>query len=353
MAVKTRTANVLNILKTVIFAIIAIAFIKFAFFPGGSADDASDPLDPSADYGQLTVTPTTGDITNTVSLNGTIEADAPTEVKATLAGEVSHVYVANGDTVQTGAPVLELRKEMPGEDTETTDEDGNVNVTPGQPWYSYQTVYAPSAGAISLSALVGQTFSVGDTVASVQPPTFSAVATLSADQMYRLEQAPTEATITVKNGPAPFTCSGLAIVSPKPHTSNSPNAGDGSGSTSDSLKARCAIPADQKVFPGLQATIDIVAGQVKDALLVPISAVEGRYNTGYVYLPGADGGEPKKHPVSLGLTDGKFVQITEGLKKDQEILEFTPSASGQDLDGDGVPDDPNMMGDGSTGEGDA
>lgn len=330
MARRMSTSNVLGIIRVVILAIIAIAFVKFAFFPSSANDAQSGGLNPEANYAQITTTPVKGDITNTVSLKGTIEADEPTTVKATLDGEVSLVYVANNAAVNQGDPIVEIRKEMQGETTQGVDEEGNPTVTQGEKWYKYATVYATSSGTISISALVGQQYSIGDTVATIQPPTYSAVASLTSEQMYRLQNAPTAATITIKNGPAPFECSNLQIISPKnQNNQNSSNSSDSSNSNNtQGMRAKCAIPGDQTVFPGLQVTMDMVAGQASGVLLIPISAVEGRYQQGYVYTPSDDPNNPNKVAVTLGLTDGKNVEVKEGLSEGQEILEFVPNKNG-------------------------
>ncbi len=152
------------------------------------------------------------------------------------------------------------------------------------------------------------------------------MATLNADQLYRIQETPSEATVTITNGPAPFTCSGLKIVTPDT-TQKSTNQ-QGENQQSSGIQARCAIPADQKVFPGLGLKMDIVAGSATDVLTLPISAVEGRFQSGFVYIPASDGADkPEKKPVTLGLTNGEIVEIKEGLTESDSVLEFIPTAS--------------------------
>ena len=181
---------------------------------------------------------------------------------------------------------------------------------------------------------MGQQFAIGDTVASVAPSTFSAVAALSADQMYRLQEAPSTATVTIKNGPAPFECSDVKLVSPTGKTQDpkNPGASDNSATASTDLKARCAIPSDQTVFAGLQVSIEMTTGSATGVLAVPVSAVEGRYQTGTVYVPTSDPANPEKRSVTLGLTDGKMVEVKDGLEEGEEILEFTPTATKDNQD---------------------
>ena len=94
------------------------------------------------------------------------------------------------------------------------------------------------------------------------------------------------------------------------------------------------------MFAGLQVNLEMTTGSATGVLAVPVSAVEGRYQTGTVYLPTSDPANPEKRSVTLGLTDGKMVEVKEGLEEGEEILEFTPTATKDNQDdpyGSGVP----------------
>lgn len=321
-----RFQKIIALIKTGVWIIIAINLVKFAFFPSTEANQSDQPLDPSANYGQMTVTPTKADITNTVSVNGTIENDPSTVVKATGAGTVNYIAVADGTYVEAGAMILQVRKDV-NESAPTADPDADEDTEqPAQRRTTYTDITAPASGTLHLSALLGQEFNIGDQLGTIAPSTYSAVATLNADQLYRIQETPSEATVTITNGPAPFTCSGLKIVTPDT-TQKSTNQ-QGENQQSNGIQARCAIPADQKVFPGLGLKMDIVAGSATDVLTLPISAVEGRFQSGFVYIPASDGADkPEKKPVTLGLTNGEIVEIKEGLTESDSVLEFIPTTS--------------------------
>jgi len=334
VAHKTRTAQVLEILKVLAWVVIAVSLVKFAFFPATQDERTNDGMEPGGSFGQMTIPVGRADITNSVTLTGTIQADEPVNARATLDGTVVRTFANDGDKVSKGDAILQIRKEIPGETRQVTDDEGNVSVETSEPTYKYETVVAPGDGTLSTGVLVGQQFMIGDTVASVAPSTFSAIAPLSADQMYRLQEAPSTATVTVKNGPAPFQCTGVKLVSPTGKTQDSKNPGspDNSSSASTELKARCAIPSDQTVFAGLQVTLEMTTGSATNVLAVPVSAVEGRYQSGTVYLPTADPANPEKRSVTLGLTDGKMVEVKDGLTEGEEILEFTPASTKDNQD---------------------
>src|SRR5690606_40181606 len=133
--------------------------------------------------------------------------------------------------------------------------------------------------------------------------------------------------VTGTGGPAPVTCTGLRMgAAATPGGTPEEGAADpGAGGSSASVT--CAVPGDVTVFAGLAAELEITAGSVEGALVVPVTAVLGRVEQGKVWVVGEDG-EPEERAVTLGLTDGSVVQVTEGLAEGDEVLEFVP---GQDV----------------------
>ena len=192
-------------------------------------------------------------------------------------------------------------------------------------------VRSPVAGTLALPTLKDQEVTVGGEIATVSPGTLSVSGTLTPDQQYRLVGAPQQASVTLNGGPAPFECTGLHVgAAPQTGTGTSgapadPGAG---GSAPSSGTVSCAIPADVTAFAGLGATVEITNGSAQDVVVVPISAVQGTIQNGNVWVVAADGSNARK-PIKLGLTDGKVVQVTEGLAKGDTVLEFIPVPGGQ------------------------
>ena len=327
-------------LRLVIWAVIAVALVKIAF-AGSDIAAAEDPLRPSAQVVEPTVAVSTGTITNTVDVQGSVVADPPVPAKATLAGTVSKVIVPNGTAVVQGAPLLEITLETPVEPTVTTDpETGEQTTRENRPRVQRETVTAPVAGTLTTTTLKGQVVAVGDTVGSVSPGTLSVTGTLTPEQQYRLLTAPTEAEVTLRGGPAPFTCTGLKIGPPPTGT----DAGDGAvdPNTGQPLvtsgTVTCAVPPGVTAFPGLGADLAITNGSAENALLVPVTAVQGSVQTGKVWVVLADGSQEERE-VALGLNDGEQVQITEGLAEGEQVLQFIPVGDVTGLPGMPAPGD--------------
>jgi len=295
---------VFPILRIVIWALIAAALVKLAFFGG---TDAASPVVPTGEVSEPQVQVETGTVRNDVVLDGTVAADPAVPARSTVAGEVVSVAAGVGQAVDAGTPLATVKGYQAGSTRVQT-----------------LTIGAPVAGTVSaLSLLPGQQLAIGDVVGQVAPPTFTVSASLQPSQQYRLLTRPSEAQVAVTGGPAPFTCTGLTITTPLP------GADPEAQQTPSAATLSCAVPADVTVFAGLAAKVTVAAGVAEDVLVVPVTAVEGNAQTGNVYLVGADGAaEPT--PVTLGLTDGKVVEITGGVEEGATILEFVPGAEGGD-----------------------
>ena len=314
------------LLRIVLWAIIAAALARMAF-AGSNLSTGDTSLKPSAEIIEPQVPVTTGSITNTVSVTGAVVADAAVPVKATLAGKVAKLLVKNGDHVDAGAKLVELTLETPVDPTVTTDAETGVQTThENPPTVKRETVTASIGGTVTLTALKDQLVSVGDAIGSIAPGTLSVSGTLTPDQQYRLLQVPTEASVTLKGGPAPFACTGLRIGAAP--AGDSASAGQVDPATGQPLTAAsgtltCAIPAGVTAFAGLSADLSVTNGSAEGALVVPVTSVQGSVQTGNVWVVLPDGSQEKRQ-VGLGLTDGEQVQITTGLAEGDQVLQFIP-----------------------------
>ncbi len=305
------------ILRILALAIIAAALVKLAFFPDPTGSDGGAV--PTGEITDPVVTVELGTVVNDVSLEGTVSADPAVDLRATGNGTVDEIFIKQGATVNEGDKIYDIRVETPRDPVETVDDEGNVTVVQRDPVVTFAKVLAPTAGVLtSLTVLPGQAVSIGDETGTVAPPTFSVSGSLSPEQQYRLLDRPTEATVAITNGPAPFTCTGLTITAPLAGEPGGEGAPPGA-------TVRCAVPPDVTVFSGLAATITIPAGRAENVLVLPTTAVEGGAETGIVYAVLPDGSnEPRE--VTLGMTDGTMVEVTGGLEQGETVLLFTPNA---------------------------
>lgn len=272
------------LLLVVVFGLCAAALVKIAFFPGRSEAQVA----PQAGISDPVVSVERGSVVNALTLNGNIARDDAYPLRSEINGTVTAVHVGEGATVAAGQKLFTVKQDDPAKVVD---------------------VLAPEAGDLTELAVVkGQTTTVGTELVTLTPARYHLLATVEPVQLYRLVNAPAEASVTITGGPAPFTCTGVRVRVTE----------DGTASVS------CAIPADQTVFAGLPAQLDLALGQVDDALVIPVTAVQGGSGTGTVWVDAGDGSEPQERPVTLGVNDGSMVQVTEGLEEGETIRQFVP-----------------------------
>jgi membrane fusion protein (multidrug efflux system) len=330
----------MSVLRTVVFPalrllvwiVIAIALVALAFRGGsGSTTGASGPDAPTLELSSPAIPVTRGTVTNTVSVQGTVVADPAVPVKSTAAGTVRRVLVGAGSSVTAGQALFEVRSEEERPPLTGKDAEGNPTVTPQAPRIRTSTVTAPAAGKlITVDVLVDQIVAVGDKAGSISPGTLSVTATLTQADQFRLLAPPSTAEVDVQGGPAPFTCTGLVLGAPASGAGEDAATGAGAGPDpaaggggGGGTTARCAVPAGVTVFPGMGATVRVQAGVAENALVVPITAVQGSVQTGNVWVVGSDGAEEER-AVTLGLTDGDMIEVREGLAEGDQVLQFVP-----------------------------
>jgi multidrug efflux pump subunit AcrA (membrane-fusion protein) len=329
-AMNTVRTVVFPALRLLVWTVIAVALVVLAF-RGGTGEAAPVPGGaPPVDLTSPVVPVARGTVANTVTVQGTVVADATVPVKATKAGTVRRVLVGAGDVVDEGDAVLEVRWEEEREPVAGTDADGNPTSTPRAPLVRTATVPAPTAGTVTaVDVLVDQVVAVGDRVAGISPGSLSVTATLTQDDQFRLLAPPSTAQVEAQGGPAPFTCTDLTLGAPAPTDgaggdqstagADPASAGTGQGGTT----ARCRVPAGTTVFAGMAATVVVDAGVAEDVLVVPVTAVQGSVQQGNVWVVGADGAQEQR-AVVLGMTDGDQVEVREGLAEGDEVLAFVP-----------------------------
>jgi multidrug efflux pump subunit AcrA (membrane-fusion protein) len=314
-------------LRLLVWAVIAAALVVLAFRGSDLGSEPAGGAGPSfVDVQSPPIPVALGTVSNTVSVSGTVVADASVPVKATAAGEVSKLLARPGP-VTAGQPLVEIRWEEEREPVTQTDAEGNQTVTQPSPRVRTATVGAPIAGTLtSLDVLKDQLVAVGDRIGTISPGTLSVTASLSQAEQFRLLSPPASAEVEVQGGPAPFTCAGLVLGAPHAGSAEEPDPNmppDPSTPSGGGTTARCSVPAGTAVFAGMGATMAIQAGLAENVLVVPVTAVQGSVQTGNVWVVGEDG-EPVERPVTLGLTDGEMIEIKQGLTEGEQVLQFVP-----------------------------
>lgn len=276
-----------------------------------------------------TVTPTRQDLTNSVSLPGTVTMNPVFGLVAPVAGQMRYLDVKEPTSTPTKPTKV-----------------GAVWVN-GKP----TNVEVP-AGATFSGRLVDDkaTVTVGMPVVSAKLAGYGIVADISSDKAYQIADGLTGIQAQIKNGPGPFPCAVLGTIAalpagtiPAPPPADPP-AGDAGasqpgasgaaaaptteqkqpeenapeGSAASGLRLVCTAPADTKLINGAAATLKIVTQTSANAMVVPVEAVAGGQGKGTVEVVKDDGAKQLVEVV-LGLTDGKVIEVKSGLTGKEKL----------------------------------
>lgn len=312
-----------------VHARVGIALSALVFAAGCTTSEATEPPPGLADRGTVmtTVTPTRQDLTNSVSLSGTVTMNPVFGLVAPVAGQMRYLDVKE----PTSTPTKPTRI-------------GAVWVA-GKPTH----VEVP-AGATFAGRLVDDkaTVTVGMPIASAKLAGYGIVAEISSDKAYQIADGLTGIQAQIKNGPGPFPCTVLGTIAalpagtipapppadppageqqpPGPGTSAPPpveekqpeDTGDKEGSAASGLRLVCTAPGDAKLINGAAATLKIVTQTSANALVVPVEAVAGGQGKGTVEVVKEDG-STELVQVELGLTDGQVIEVRAGLTGEEKL----------------------------------
>ena len=317
-------------LRLIVWALIAVALLWLAFGRAGR-EEAGAAASPYAVVDPPAVPVTRGDVVNTVSLQGSIQADPAATVKSTATGTVGKLRAEVGQVLEKGDPLFTVLVPVEEPPAAVPADPAAPAPAPAAPRTRTVVVSASAPGTLAtLDVLPQQEVAVGAAVATVSPGTLTVSAPLTQAQQFRLLEAPSTAQVTVPGGPGTFECTGLRTGTP---ATSAPAAPDPTGgyvdpyadpsSSMTGATVSCAVPAGVQVFAGLSATVDVTAGSATGVLLAPVTAVRGSVGTGTVWVVGEDGSQTETD-VTLGLTDGTNVEVTQGVDEGTRVLQFVP-----------------------------
>jgi hypothetical protein len=305
-----------------------------------SAEETETPALEARGTVLTTVKPTRQDLTNRISLAGKVTMNPVFGIAAPVAGEVRYM--------PPRPPGFRL----------STRSMRVATVWKGRTPYAVEI----PAGASLAGRLVADRSDVaaGMPVVSARHGTYGIVAEIDSAQAYRISGTVASVRGQIASGPGPFPCARLGTVAalpagtipepPAPGPSAQPTGAPSAppqeaqeleppvqsepGSEPTGLRLVCTAPADVKLINGAAVTLDVVTAKAAKALVLPVEAVAGSQGKGKVDVVGPDRTR-RTTDVTLGLTDGKVIQIKSGLDENDvvavpgpDLPEAAPGAEG-------------------------
>ncbi|GAA2854038.1 hypothetical protein Acy02nite_49700 [Actinoplanes cyaneus] len=295
---------------------------------GCSSNDEAAATPGLADRGTVltTVKPTRQDLSNKISLTGKVTINPVFGVAAPADGELRWVS-----------------RTLPKEPDDTP-------VWVASVWHDGipRRVEIP-AGSVFAGRLMDDraTVTKGMPIVSATRSGYGIVADIDSAQAYRISGAVQQVQAQIKNGPGPFRCTALGTIAALPAgtvpapvtttTAPAPNASGGlnvqtapdpavnggdtgtSGSEPTGMRLVCVPPTSIKLINGADVTIELITDKASKVLVLPVEAVAGAQGKGKVDLVVGEGQTRKTIDVTLGISDGKVIEIKKGLQGDETV----------------------------------
>ena len=332
----------------------------------------------SADPGFKTVLVTRGEVVEKALAVGAIRPDQEISVKSKISGIVRRTYREVGDYVRAGEPLFEIQPDpTPLELTEARREVENAmnsfdqakrrydrqdslknqGITSSQDWDTAQKELQETESRLGLAreklALVekgrikSERLNVESVIRAPVSGTVLELAVHEGDPVVPLTsfQAGTALAVMadmktllfkgtvdeidvgklteglparIKIGALPevIVLGKLSKISPKSKTSE--------GATLFDVEIDIVSAKGVVLRAGYSANADIVVKEKKGVLLIPERLVKFEGGKATVEIPGEMGKEPTKKEIKYGLSDGMNVEVTEGLKEKDAVVERPP-----------------------------
>ncbi len=256
------------------------------------------------------ITPFKGDIRNFISSTGTVLPKNRLEIKPPVNGRIESILVREGDKIKTGE-VLALMS--------STDRAALLDAARGKGEESlkyWEGIYKP----IPLPAPIGGEVIVATTQPGQTVTTGDAVVVLSDQLIVRAQVDETDigkitpdmkALVTLDAYPDTKIKTAVEHIYYESQTVNNVT-----------VYQVDLIPEEVPPFfrSGMNASVDFIAQDKKDILLIPAEAVYKEDEQSYVLLKQDNSKEPVKARVNLGITDEKNVEVLSGVTEKDSIL---------------------------------
>lgn len=262
-------------IKWVVLAVIALAVILWLLLFNRASKEIA--------YTEMPVT--VGDVETYYNFDGLVHAPRTQTLTSPATDTVAAVYVGQNQQVKAGDRILKLK----GGEVVKADVGGEVtslNVAKDDAVTAGQTL----CQIIDMDRLEIRLNVDEYDVGAVTPGTQAEVTVLATETAYT-------GTVTAldKNGTA---------------------SGDLSYYT-----ATVALSETQGVYPGMQVSAKVLRGRATNAVLVKMDALcFDDYNQPYVLVRAANGKDAEQRSVRVGVSDGIYAEITEGLSAGETVL---------------------------------
>ncbi|MFA5363474.1 MAG: efflux RND transporter periplasmic adaptor subunit [Candidatus Omnitrophota bacterium] len=271
------------------------------------------------------IIPSRGSIQSLVSATGTVYPKNRLEVKPPVGGRIESILVKEGEHIKAGRPLALMSSTERAALLDAARGQGAESLKYWQQVYKDIQLFSPIDGEVIVATTQpGQTVTTSD-----------AVVVLSDKLIVRAQVDETDigkiavgqsAGISLDAYPGTKIKAEVEHIYYESETVNNVTI----------YKVDLVPESSPQFFrSGMNASIDFVVENKENILLVPLAAVSKENGGDYVLVKQADGGQPVKRAVTLGVSDDKNVEVASGLSSDDVVITMTKQYSLPEKDNTG------------------
>jgi macrolide-specific efflux system membrane fusion protein len=252
-----------------------------------------------------------GNVKTTILSTGVVAPENRLDLKPPVAGRIEKVLVAEGDHVRSGQILAWMSSTERATLIDTARAKGADEVKYWEDSYKMTPILAPSRGLIILkSADAGQTVTQTDIVLSMSD---RLIVKANVDETDLAQVVLGQRVNMVLDAfPDQNLPSKVFHIGYDAKTVNNVT-------TYEVDVAADQIPDFMK--SGMTANVTFLIAEKDDALLIPAAAIHREHHKSFVMVPDPQSpGTTQQREVKLGISDGKRVEVTEGLAEGDTVL---------------------------------
>ena len=286
--------------------LIAVATVAgLASFAGGrSKSDGSRFREVKVEVGEMHAS---------VFTTGVVQPDNRVDVKAPIAGRAEEVLVQEGDRVERGQILLWMSSSERAALLDAARARGPAELKRWEGLFRPTPLIAPVSGQIIQRNIEpGQSFGTADAILVMADRLIIEAPVDETDiSQIKLGQKTTVVLDAYRDQTLPSHVGSIAYEA----------------RLNNNVTTYMANVVFDKVHEfiraGMTANVNFDLASKKDALILPSEALKSRRNETYVLVPDIEG-KPVKRTVRVGITDGRRVEILEGVKAGEVVLVELP-----------------------------
>ncbi|MGZ3696005.1 MAG: efflux RND transporter periplasmic adaptor subunit [Bdellovibrionota bacterium] len=263
--------------------------------------------EPEVTYREVLVT--RGDLQTSISATGTVQPENRLEIKAPVAGRMERVLVKEGDHLHKGQILAWMSSSERAAMLDASRSGGEEEVKKWEEMYKPTPVIAPIAGTLILRNVEpGQTFTGTDAILVMSDRlTVKAQVDETDIAQVRLKES---ATITLDAYPGKEMPAKVDQIAFEAKTVNN---------VTTYVVDVLPDAAPEYMRAGMTASVSFVTQAKENVLMVPSEALKAGDSGAFsVLVPSPNG--PLEKPVKVGISEGKFTEILEGLAEGDKVL---------------------------------